>query len=90
MTVEVLTTQAADLFEGAMFRGPSGTRIAEPYGTKLTLECRTKGYKGSVAIVFDGSRTAVMCNALALPPCVGGLKPFNGECVADPSDSPTP
>ena len=52
------------------------------------LECRAPHYKGTVKIVFDGSRDSVMCTATRLKICVEGLKnPFD-DCEVDPSQTP--
>ena len=81
VTVEVLTRPAeANVFEAHTFRGPSGARLTEPYGTKLTLECRAPHYKGHLTVIFDGSRDSVMCTAKRLPFCVKGLKNVFDDC----------
>ena len=81
ITVEILTRPAeANVYQKLTYRGPSGARLSEPYGTKLELECRAPHYKGRVTVVFDGSRDAVMCNAKRLPFCVEGLKNPLDDC----------
>lgn len=81
ITVEILTRPAeANVYQKLTYRGPSGARLSEPYGTKLELECRAPHYKGHVTVVFDGSRDAVMCNAKRLPFCVTGLKNPLDDC----------
>ena len=83
VTVEVLTRPAeANVFVGRTFRGPSGTRLNEPYGTRLSIECRAPHYKGRVQITFDGSRDSVMCTAVRLKLCVDGLKNPYDDCEA--------
>ena len=81
VTVEVLTRPGeADVFVGHTFRGPSGVRLQERYGTRLEIECRAPHYKGHTTIVFDGSRDSVMCTARRLPFCVEGLKNPIDDC----------
>jgi hypothetical protein len=81
MTIEVLTRPAeANVFVGHTFRGPSGTKLTEPWGTKLSIECRAPHYKGRTELVFDGSRDSIMCTAIRLPMCVHGLKNPYDEC----------
>ncbi|MEO6775650.1 MAG: serine/threonine-protein kinase [Kofleriaceae bacterium] len=81
VTIELLTRPGeADVFDHHTFRGPSGVRLTEPWGTKLELECRAPHYKGHVTVVFDGSRDSVMCTAIRLPFCVDGLKNPIDDC----------
>ncbi|MFT3695418.1 MAG: protein kinase [Kofleriaceae bacterium] len=89
ITVEVLTRPAeANVFDHHTYRGPSGARLTEPYGTKLDLECRAPHYKGKVTVTFDGSRESVMCTAVRLPFCVPGVKnPFD-DCEERPGTGP--
>jgi len=92
VTVEVLTRPGeADVFVGHTFRGPSGVRLQERYGTRLDIECRAPHFKGKLTIVFDGTRDSVMCTATRIPFCVEGLKNPIDECEEDPSKpSPMP
>jgi hypothetical protein len=81
VTIELLTRPAeANVFDHHTFRGPSGVRLTEPWGTKLELECRAPHYKGRVTVVFDGSRDSAMCTATRLPFCVEGLKNPIDDC----------
>ncbi len=81
VTVEILTRPAeANVFDGHTYRGPSGARLTEPYGTKLELECRAPHYKGRITVVFDGTRDSVMCSAQRLKFCVEGLKNPLDDC----------
>ena len=58
--------------------------LRERYGTKLHVECRTKGYKGSVDVVFDGKDTSKMCTAVRAAMCVKDLhNPFD-RCEDEP------
>ncbi|HEY1547766.1 MAG TPA: protein kinase, partial [Kofleriaceae bacterium] len=75
ITIEVLTRPGeADVFAGHTYRGPSGVKLTEPFGTKLAIECRAPHFKGKIELVFDGSETSRMCTAIRLPMCVQGLK----------------
>jgi hypothetical protein len=94
VTVEVLTRPGeANVFVGHTFRGPSGVRLTEPYGTRLKLECHAPHYKGSITVVFDGTHESVMCNAKRLKFCVPGLKNPLEDCETptgqDPQTGPT-
>jgi serine/threonine protein kinase len=81
ITIEVMTRPGeAEVFAGATYRGPSGVKLTEPFGTKLSIECRAPHFKGKIDLVFDGSETARMCTALRLPMCVPGLKNPYDEC----------
>ncbi|CAN5519743.1 hypothetical protein BH11MYX1_BH11MYX1_16260 [soil metagenome] len=89
ITVEVLTRPAeANVFDHRTFRGPSGARLSEPYGTTLELECRAPHYKGRITVVFDGSRDSVMCTAKRLPFCVPGLKNVFDDCEPKTPETP--
>lgn len=91
ITIEVLTRPAeANVFDRHTFRGPSGVRLREPYGTRLELECRAPHYKGKVTITFDGSRDSVMCTAQRLKFCVDGLKNPLEDCEQDPAKTTAP
>ncbi|MGE5183001.1 MAG: serine/threonine-protein kinase [Acidobacteriota bacterium] len=91
VVVEVLTRPAdTDVFVGHVFRGPSGVRLEERYGTKLTIECRAPHFKGTKQIVFDGSVTSVMCTATRLKMCVEGLKNPYDECEEPEGSSQGP
>src|SRR5262249_14482025 len=62
VTIEILTRPGeANVYIAPNFRGPSGAKVRELFGTKRHVECKTDTMKGSVDVVFDGSSTAVMC-----------------------------
>ena len=90
ITVEVLVRPGdAGVFVGRTYRGPNSVHLTEPYGTRLTIECHAPHFKkGTVKVVFDGSRDSVMCTAIRLKPCPNGLKSFNDDCEVDPLQSP--
>ena len=80
----------ANVFDHHTFRGPSGVRLNEPFGTRLELECRAPHYKGKITVTFDGSRDSVMCTAQRLKFCDDGLKNPLEECEQDPTKLPAP
>ncbi|MBA3540268.1 MAG: serine/threonine protein kinase [Deltaproteobacteria bacterium] len=71
--VEVITKpETATLYVGTSYRGPNGTKLEEPYGTKLDVRCQQTGYlPGFVSIVFDGSQDAVLCQLKRIKTCIG-------------------
>ncbi|NVB82116.1 MAG: protein kinase [Kofleriaceae bacterium] len=85
VTIEVLTRPGdAEVFIGRNFRGPSGTKITDRFGTKAKIECKTDRMKGSVEVVFDGKVTAIMCTATRDRFCVPGLKNPYDDCEEAP------
>jgi serine/threonine-protein kinase len=79
----------ASVYTGADYRGQHNPTLEEPYGAKVKVECKTANLKGSVEVVFDGSRTSVMCTATRQRFCVEGIKnPFD-DCEQRP-ESPSP
>jgi len=85
VTIEVLTRPGdANVYIAPNFRGPSGVKLTEPYGTKRHIECKTERMKGSVDVVFDGSVSAVMCTATRDRFCVPGLKNPYDDCEEEP------
>jgi hypothetical protein len=81
ITIEVMTRPGeAEVFAGHTYRGPSGVKLTEPFGTKLAIECRAPHFKGKIDLVFDGSETTRMCTAIRLPNCVQGLKNPYDDC----------
>jgi serine/threonine protein kinase len=74
----------ASVYTGADYRGQHNPTLEEPYGAKVKVECKTANLKGSVEVVFDGSRTSVMCTATRQRFCVEGIKnPFD-DCEQRP------
>ncbi len=89
VTIEILTRPGeANVFIAPNFRGPSGVKITEPFGTKRHIECKTDRMKGSVDVVFDGKVSAVMCTATRDRFCVPGLKNPYDDCEEDPNAGP--
>lgn len=81
ITIQVLTRPAeANVYTNGHFRGPSSTNLTEPYGTRLTIVCKAPHYKGSKAVVFDGSVSSILCTATRLPFCVEGLHNPIDDC----------
>jgi tRNA A-37 threonylcarbamoyl transferase component Bud32 len=78
--IQVLTKpEGATLHVGGSYRGPGGTRLREPYGTRLTVTCKHLGYKdGVVRLVFDGKREAELCVLERIVVCIPNVKnPFD-------------
>ncbi len=68
----------AGVYIGTAYRGPANTTIEERWGKKVHIECKTANLKGSVDVVFDGTRQSVMCTATRQRFCVEGIKnPFD-------------
>jgi hypothetical protein len=87
--VQVLTKpEGANLFDGTTYRGPGGTQLEEPYGTRRVLTCRERGYRpGKVEVVFDGKTEVRICVLERIKICVHNIKnPFD-DCELDP-DAP--
>jgi hypothetical protein len=78
VTIEVLTYPGdAQLFANGHYRGPTSSRLEEPFGTKLRVECRAGTLRGHVDLVFDGQHASYMCRAAHEKRCVPGVKnPF--------------
>jgi serine/threonine protein kinase len=76
----------AGVYIGMAYRGPANTTIEEPWGRKVHIECKTANLKGSVDVVFDGTRQSVMCTATRQRFCVEGIKnPFD-DCEQRPDE----
>jgi serine/threonine-protein kinase len=97
VTIEVLTEPGdAEVYIDGHQRGPSGVHLEEPYGHKVTVECRGPHLLGRKTVVFDGKVSAVYCTASRIPMCVEGLKNPYDVCeepegsAAGPVTSPTP
>jgi serine/threonine-protein kinase len=85
VTIEVLTQPGdAELYIDGHYRGPAGTRVEEPYGRRITIECRAPHMLGRKQVAFDGSVTSVYCTATRIPMCVEGLK--NPYDVCEPAE----
>jgi serine/threonine protein kinase len=85
--VQVLTKpEGATLYAGNTYRGPGGTQLEEPLGSKLEIRCHQQGYKdGKVQLVFDGKTEVVLCVLQRIKICINNIKnPFD-DCELDPS-----
>jgi hypothetical protein len=90
IAIQVVTKPAgAQLYAGTSYRGPSGVTLEEPYGTKLALHCRQKGYKeGTVELAFDGETEVAICVMTRIKICIDNVKnPFD-DCEPDPTKTP--
>ncbi|HET9621703.1 MAG TPA: serine/threonine-protein kinase [Kofleriaceae bacterium] len=84
--VQVVTKpDGGNLFEATHYRGPSGTFLEEPLGTRLAITCRAPGYKpGTVEITFDGKLDTALCVLERIKICVDNIKnPFD-DCEVAP------
>jgi len=84
--IQVLTKpEGATLYVGTSYRGPGGTNLEEPFGTRLEVVCKQTGYKpGRVQLVFDGNTEAALCVLERIKICIDGIKnPFD-ECEPAP------
>jgi serine/threonine protein kinase len=85
--IQVLTKpEGARLYVGTTYRGPGGTNLEEPFGTRLEVICKQTGYKpGRVELVFDGSSEAELCVLQRIKICIDNIKnPFD-DCEIDPT-----
>jgi hypothetical protein len=88
IVVQVLTKpEGAYLYDnGGHYRGPGGAQLEEPFGTRMLVSCRHPGYKpGTVELIFDGERTAAICELKRIKICINNIKnPFD-DCEVDPN-----
>ncbi len=90
--IQVLTKpEGANLYAGTTYRGPGGTQLEEPLGTRLDLRCHQQGYKdGKVQLVFDGKTEVVLCVLVRIKICINNIKnPFD-DCELDPTKPSVP
>jgi hypothetical protein len=80
VAIQVITKpEGANLYVGHSYRGPGGTTLEEQRGTKLTVECRLRGYTpGTVHLVFNGDTEYAMCTLKREKICIDGVhNPFD-------------
>ncbi len=81
LTVQVITyPDGGTIYAGDSYRGPSGTTIEEPPGTRLKIKCTMAGHEpGFVDLVFDASLPEVVsCRPTRPKRCIEGLhNPFD-------------
>ena len=90
--IQVLTKpEGANLYAGNTYRGPGGTQIEEPLGSRLDLRCHQQGYKdGKVQLVFDGKTEVMLCVLVRIKTCINNIKnPFD-DCELDPTKPSIP
>ncbi len=90
--IQVLTKpEGANLYAGTTYRGPGGTQIEEPLGSRLDIRCHQQGYKdGKVQLVFDGKTEVVLCSLVRIKLCINNIKnPFD-DCELDPTKPSVP
>ena len=80
VSIEVITRpQGGILLIGTTYRGPDGTHIEEPRGSRVTVTCSLPGHdKGKVELVFDGQTEVAICTMKRIVRCLPGMKnPFD-------------
>jgi serine/threonine-protein kinase len=88
ITIEVMTRPGdAEVYIDGHHRGPSGVGIEEPWGKKLTVECKAPHLYGRKSVVFDGSTPSVYCVATRIPMCVEGLNNPYDVCEEPGTDA---
>ena len=80
IAIQVFTKpEGGTVYVGDSYRGPSGTTIEEPPGTRVKIKCTLPGYDPAIVDVeFDGERDVVMCRPVRPTRCVDSLhNPFD-------------
>ena len=80
VSIEVITRpDGGILYVNQSYRGPSGTHLEEPKGSRATVTCTLPGYEpGKIELVFDGKTEVVVCSMQRIARCVPGIKnPFD-------------
>ena len=81
LTVQVITyPDGGTIYAGDSYRGPAGTTIEEPVGTRLKIKCTLAGHDpGYVDLVFDAKLPEVVsCRPTRPKRCIEGLhNPFD-------------
>ncbi|HVV88841.1 MAG TPA: serine/threonine-protein kinase [Kofleriaceae bacterium] len=67
------------LMIGHTYRGPDGTHLEEPRGSKVRVTCTLPGYEaGHVDLVFNGQTEFAVCTMKRIVHCIPGVKnPFD-------------
>jgi hypothetical protein len=87
ISIQVITKpEGATLYEGTSYRGPGGTNLEMPFGSKVEITCKHAGYKnGTVQLVFDGKQEIALCSLKRIKICIDNIKnPFD-DCEIDPT-----
>ena len=80
VSIEVITRPPGAILKiGHTYRGPDGTHVEEPRGTRTTITCTMPGYEdGHVDLVFDDKTEVAVCTMKRIVRCIPGMKnPFD-------------
>jgi serine/threonine protein kinase len=80
VSIEVITRPPGAILKiGHTDRGPDGTHLEEPRGSKATITCTMPGYEdGHVDLVFDARTEVAVCTMKRIVRCIPGVKnPFD-------------
>jgi serine/threonine-protein kinase len=80
VSIEVITRPPGGILKiGHTYRGPDGTHLEEPRGSKAIITCTMPGYEdGHVDLVFDGKTEVAVCTMKRIVRCIPGVKnPFD-------------
>ncbi len=89
-SIEIITRPPGGLLKiGTTYRGPDGTHVEEPRGSRVTVTCTLPGYEdGKVDLVFNGSIEVALCTMKRIVRCVPGMKnPFD-DCPEGSGPAP--
>jgi serine/threonine protein kinase len=80
VSIEVITRpDGGVLYIDQSYRGPGGTHLEEPRGSKVKVKCTLPGYDpGYLDLVFDGKTEVAICTMTRTVKCIPGIKnPFD-------------
>ncbi len=80
VSIEIITRPPGGiLMIGRTYRGPDGTHLEEPRGSRVTVTCTLPGYEpGQVDLIFNESAEVALCTMKRIVRCVPGMKnPFD-------------
>ncbi|HUQ08563.1 MAG TPA: protein kinase [Kofleriaceae bacterium] len=80
VSIEVITRpDGGILYIDQSYRGPGGTHLEEPRGSRVKVKCTLPGYDpGYLDLVFDGKTEAAICSMTRTVKCIPGIKnPFD-------------
>jgi serine/threonine protein kinase len=80
VSIEVITRPTGGiLYIDQSYRGPGGTNLEEPKGSRVKVKCTLTGYDpGYVDLVFDGKTEVAICSMTRTVKCIPGIKnPFD-------------
>jgi len=80
VSIEVITRpNGGVIYVDQSYRGPGGTNLEEPKGSRVRVKCTLPGYDpGYVDLVFDGRTEVAICSMTRTVKCIPGIKnPFD-------------